>query len=204
MKKCLILCFIFAAALAFCFTKASAQTFDFSKAGDEKSNKIFKEFMIEEIPEVRPDFVSYFCDIDNDGTLEIIAIIKSNLFHTLKGYNLLVLRPKTSEFIKTDVFFDNSEPLEITDSRIFYHAGDLYDNKRFEAEFVNNQTVTYTTLSDKRKHKKINKIQNVTEFDIQSVKNEIPLSDLKGSEQKNIRIKYNNLSPKVKHYLYMK
>lgn len=204
MKRLSVLCFIFITALAFCCTKADAKTFDFSKTGNEKSNKIFKEFMLEELPEVRPDLVSYFCDIDSDGTLEIIAIIKSNMFHTLQGYNLLVLRPKTSEFIKTDVFFDNSQPLEIEDSHIFYYAGDLYDNKRFEAEFVNNQTVTYTTLSDKRKHKQIKKIQRVTEFDIQSVKNEIPLNDLKGSEQKNIRIKYNNLDPKVKHYLYMK
>ena len=86
MKKIFLMLFLML------FGIVNAQTFDFSKAGDKKANEIMADFVKQEMPEFYGDVVAYFYDIDSMGEDEILGIVKSKVFYTLKGYELVVLK----------------------------------------------------------------------------------------------------------------
>ena len=97
---------------------AFAINYDFNKTGDTKANEILKEYITNKIPEFEGDVVGYFHDINEDNKNEIIGIVKSNLFYSLAGYKLVVLKENNStwETIKNDIYFFYSCPNTVFNS----------------------------------------------------------------------------------------
>lgn len=187
MKKILVLLFILL------FTSfASAQEFDFTLQGDELSNEILTDFILEEIPSVDFSVVSYFYDLDNDGSSEIIGIIKSNMFYNLKGYKLFVLTKKDRYWVTvhSDINFDNTKPISIEGNKITYFGGALYNGKKYKAHYKNGEIKTNDKVFDIAKTRKVHQIEELTNFSDVEEKNKIDLNDFNASTQKNYDVFY--------------
>lgn len=187
MKKILVLLSILL------FTNfASAQEFDFMLDGDELSNEILTDFILEEIPSVDFSVVSYFYDLDNDGNSEIIGIIKSNMFYNLKGYKLFVLTKKDRYWlpVHSDINFDNTKPVTIEANKITYFGGALYNGKKYTARFKNGAIKTNDKVFDIAKVRQVRQIEKTTNFSDVEEKNKIDLNDFNGSTQKNYNVFY--------------
>ena len=199
MKKLLLLAVML-------FSCAFAQNFDFNSKGEDEANIILKNYIQKEFDIDDFDTCAYFYDIDNDNTKEIIGIVKTNIFYTLEGYKLVVLKKISDnyEIIKSDVFFDNSQNLLIEGDKITYYKTIFYKNKKYSASIKNNEIKTSKNVGDKLTDKKVQNIEQLTRHTHNENVNNLELSDFKSAAQKNINLKYNNLSDRTKHYLEMK
>ncbi len=200
MRKLTLIIFIL-----FFINIAHAAEYNFNEKGDIKSDEILLNFIQQEIPNTDFSVVSHFCDIDNNGDNEIIGIIKSNLFYNLKGYKLFVLKRKDEAWvpIHSDINFDNTMPVTVEKGKIFYYGGVLYDGKKYTAEYKDNEIRTERNFFDFNRNRKIEQIENLTQFETGREKNKISLNEFHSSNQKNVNIYYKNLSAKTKHYLDM-
>ena len=200
MKKIFLILFLML------FGIVNAQTFDFSKAGDKKANEIMADFVKQEMPEFYGDVVAYFYDIDSMGEDEILGIVKSKVFYTLKGYKLVVLKMDAGFWttIENDIFFDPAQEFEVNNKKIIYHGSVFYKNRKYKAKIKNGKIKLHKSLSDRLFDRKAHNIEEITEFVHVKEKNVINFEQFPKSEQRNVNIHYENLHDKTKHYLYMK
>ena len=194
MKKLLLL-------LVLLFQAVFAQSFNFNSAGENSANKILKDYVKNQYEIEDADTVGYFLDSN-----QVIGIIKSGIFYNLEGYKLMLLKKENDEYkpIKCDVFFDNTRDIVVNNGKITYYKSIFYKNKKY-SEYIRNDSIkTYKTVNDKLTDRKVQSIERVTRHDSGISANNLELTDFKTLPQKNINVKYNNLSERTKHYLYMK
>lgn len=200
MKKIiLLLCLIL-------ISKVQAQTFDFNAIGDDDSNKILKEFIKPKISDDNFQVISYFEDINNDGTKEVIGIIKHKYFYSLAGYKLFVLKKNNSiwENFKSDIYFDNTQKFEIKNQKITYYKTIFYKNKKCIAKIKKNKIKTSKSLFGYFKDKQAQNIEEITKFSEGRIQNNLNIEDFHPQSQKSVNINYVNLNEKTKHYLDLK
>lgn len=199
MKK--IFLFIFLITL-----NAFGQSFDFNKNGNIKANNILKEYVFDKLPGVNGEVVSYFADIDEDGESEIIGIMKTQYFYSLSGYKLLVLRKENNswESVKSDVYFDIANNFEIENKKITYYKTIFYKNKKCLAYIKKDKIKTIKSIFDTLSEKKAHDIEEITKFNVNNQHNDFELENFNATEQQNVKIKYENLDEKTKHYLELK
>ena len=184
--------------LAFLSTPTFAQSFDFTKTGNEEANAILKEYIkTYEIEGFYGDVVSYFYDIDNDNNPEIIGIVKSKLYCTLKGYNLVVLKQDSNGWgiISTDVHFENSLPFDISGNKITYHKSLFYKFKKAHATISkrpdkNTNYRAAASIKDHYKDKKLQGIEEISNIEEGHPSVEIDVNDFPRSEQGTFVISY--------------
>lgn len=189
------------------FLNANAEILDFSQKGDINSNKILKDFIMQNgVINNDTEAISYFYDIDNDGKKEILGIVKSPYFYSLAGYKLFALKENNSkwEIIKTDVYFDNSQKFEIKNKEIIYHKSVFYKNQKHKAHIKKNKITTPDSFLDCFKNKKAHNIEEITKFSEEHIQNNFELENFHAQQQRNVNINYKNLNEKTKHYLDLK
>lgn len=203
MKKLFIILF-FGLILNF---NANATVLNFNSTGDDSSNQILKDLISKrDIIDEKTEVISYFYDIDNDGKNEILGIIKSRYFYSLAGYKLFVLKENNSnwEQFKSDIYFDNSQTLEIENKKITYHKSVFYNNKKRTASVKSNKIVTRKSFFDCFKDRKAKSIEEITQLNNNNVKNNFELENFNAQTQRDVQINYKNLSDRTKHYLDLK
>lgn len=192
MKKSFLL-------LAVLFQIVFAQSFDFNSNGDNSANRILKDYVEKEFGLEDIDAVGYFW---NDKT---VGIIKHSSFYNLEGYKLIVLNNDENYTpVKCDIFFDNTKEIIFDDNKIQFYKSIFYKNKKYSATISNNKILTNKSLNDKFKDRKVQNIDQLTRHTKSDNIDYIEISDFKTDTEKNIKIKYNNLSDRTKHYLDMK
>ena len=181
-------------------TGLNASTFDFKSYGDSLSNPILEEYVQKYLEGFRGDVVSYYYDIDNDGVFEIIGIVKSNLFYNSQGYELVVLKNKDGSWhnINTDIYFDISKKIEINGRTVSYYKSSLKQGRLLEGRIPNRLSEGFRQLTH---NKNIKNAHLVTEG---VSGREYDVSSFSGSPQKAVKIQYENLSDRTRHYLEMK
>lgn len=190
-------------------TPVFAQSLDFTQKGDEEANAILKEYIINnEIPGFYGSVVSYFHDIDGDNKDEIIGIVKSKLYYTLAGYNLVVLKQDENGWgaVNTDIYFDDSLPFDISKNKISYHKSFFYKNKKAYATLSKNNTKNYraaVSIKDRYTDKKIKGIQEIVEITEGHPSIEVNESDFPVCEQKSFVISYPEGYEKPKYHIEM-
>jgi len=197
---------IFLILCLFLFLNANAQTFDFNKVGDENSNKILKNFVLEKDPNSKASVVSYFCDVDNDGKKEVVGIIKSQFAYSLAGYKLFVLKENNGKWenFKTDVYFDIAQKFEIENKKVTYHKTIFYKNEKCKAKVKKDKIETTGLFLDCFKDKKAHNIEEITKFHEPIEHNDFVIEDFHSQSQRSVNINYVNLNEKTKHYLDLK
>ena len=183
-----------------------SQTLNFTKNGNESSNEILKEYVLKKMPDFQGDVSSYFYDINDDGVKEIVGIIKTNLFYSLAGYKLVVLKNNNNVWnsFKNDIYFDINQNFEIKNKKITYYHSVFYGNKKYKAKIKKNKIVTSTHFFDFFKDKKAQDIEDVTKFVEVKEHNDFALEQFHSEGQRNVNINYTNLSDRTKHYLELK
>ena len=178
-----------------------AQSFNYSAQGDKNANEVLKNFIENEYSLENVQTVGYLYNNEY-----VIGIAKSNVFYTLEGYKLIVLKKGENGYtpVKCNVYFDNTKEVLIENNKITYYKSVFYKNRKYTAHIKNNEIKTLKSVQDKLTDKKVKKIENITSHKKNENQNNIELSDFKTNTQKNIRVKYNNLSDRTKHYLDMK
>ena len=200
MRKILLILFL---NLFLC---ANATTFNFQKQNISKSNDIIREFTPKDIVNEKTQIISYFCDIDNDNKDEIIGIIKASYFYSLEGYKLFVLKRNGSswENMKSDIYFDNNQNIEIKNKKITYYKTVFYKNKKCKAKVKKDKIVSSKSLFSCFKNKKAHDIEEITKFQQTNIHNDFELENFHAHKEKTIDVHYNNLNPRTKHYLDLK
>ena len=188
------------------FFIANAATFNFHKANDSGSNEIIRNIAPKDIVNEKTQIISYFYDINNDKKDEIIGIIKSQYFYSLEGYKLFALRQNESgwEIIKSDVYFDNTQDLEIKNKKIKYYKTVFYKNKKSKAKIKKDKIVASKSLFDFFKNKKAHDIEEITKFTQTTTHNDFEIENFHAEKQKTVDFHYVNLDEKTKHYLDLK
>ena len=183
-----------------------SQTLNFTKNGNESSNEILKEYVLKKMPDFQGDVSSYFYDINDDGVKEIVGIIKTNLFYSLAGYKLVVLKNNNNVWnsFKNDIYFDINQNFEIKNKKITYYHSVFYGNKKYKAKIKKNKIVTSKHFFDFFKDKKAQDIEDVTKFVEVKEHNDFALEQFHSQGQRNVNINYTNLSDRTKHYLELK
>jgi len=184
-----------------------AQVFNFSNSGQENANEIMFNYIQEKIQAPIHDVIAYFYDIDNDNEEEIIGIVKNKHFYSLAGYNLVILKKQDDDYqnIQTDIYFDDTKPLEIDNKKITYYKSVFYKHKKYSAKYNNNNEVTSDiVIKDFFTDKKVKAISEITKPQNNLNINIVSVNDLYPDIQRNVNIKYGNLSQRTKHYLDMK
>lgn len=183
-----------------------AINYDFNKSGDTKANEILKEYITNKIPEFEGDVVGYFHDINEDNKNEIIGIVKSNLFYSLAGYKLVVLKENNStwETIKNDIYFDITQSFEIENKKITYYHTIFYKNKKYTAKIKNNKITTNLGFLDVVSDKKAQNIEEITKLNETNERNDFIIEQFKAQNQRSVDINYKNLNDRTKHYLELK
>ncbi len=168
-----------------------AQNFDFTKSGEEASNNILKEYISAEIEGFRGDVVSYFYDIDNDNKKEIIGIVKSRSFYTIEGYNLVVLEetPEGWQMLPTNIFFDETKPFDITDSKISYSKNSFKGNKKV-TEKKNSNYKAAASIKSYYTSRKIRGIEETINIGEGHPSIEVNVNDFPPCEQESFEIQY--------------
>ncbi len=188
------------------FLTANAVTFDFTTEGNVNSNKILKETISNDFINDDTQIISFYNDIDNDSNNEIIGIVKSQYFYSLAGYKLFVLKNNNNkwEILKSDVYFDNSQNIEIKNKKITYNKTIFYKNKKCKAKIKKNKIVTSKSIFDFFKDKKAHDIEEITKFSEGHTQNNFELENFHSQKQKNVNFSYKSLDEKTKHYLDLK
>ncbi|MBR2069784.1 MAG: hypothetical protein IJ877_08500 [Candidatus Gastranaerophilales bacterium] len=199
MKKLLLLLVVMSQC-AYC------ANFNFNSNGDKEASAILKNFVENKFEIEDVNATGYFYDINQDGQKDVIGIVKSNIFYTLEGYKLIILKNEQGNYtpIKCEVFFDNSKEISIDNNEINYYKTVFYKNKKCSADIKNDEVKIHKTIADKVTDKKVQNIEQLTRHGHYVNVNNLELSDFKAPVQKNVNVKYNNLSEKTKHYLDMK
>ena len=176
-----------------------ANSFDFSTNGDADANKILQNYVQKEFDLEDVDAVGYFWDN------KIIGIIKHNSFYNLEGYKLVVLNNDENYTpVKCDVFFDNTKDIIFDNNKIKFYKSVFYKNKKYSAHIGKDKISTIKSVNDKLTDRKIQNIEKLTRHTSGQVARCVKLSDFKTDTERNVNIKYNNLSEKTKHYLDMR
>ena len=186
------------------FLNAHATNFDFNSTGNQNSNEILKNF-ISSIHD-KTQVVSYFYDINNDNSDEVIGIVKSGYFYSLEGYKLFVLK-KTEEAwspIKSDIYFDNTKNIEIKNKKITFYKTVFYKNKKCKAKIKKDKITTSKSLFDCFKNKKAHDIEEITKLSENHIHNDFEIENFHAEKQKAVDFHYTNLNDKTKHYLELK
>ena len=180
-----------------------AQSLDFSQKGDEEANTILKEYITtNEIEGFHGDVVSYFYDVEGDGKNEIIGIVKSKLYYTLAGYNLVMLKQDENGWgaIQTDIYFDDSMPFDISGKKISYHRTVFYKHKKAYATLnKSNSYKAAASIKDYYTNKKLTGIQEAIDIGEGHPSVEIDVNDIPVSEQKSFKIEYTENYEKPKY-----
>jgi len=203
MGKFILSVLLFTALVAPSF----AQSFDFSKEGNEESNAILKEYIKGEIEGFHGSVVSYFYDIDKDGKQEIIGIVKSKLYYTLAGYNLVILKEDENGWgsMPTDIYFDDGLPFDISGNKISYHKTVFYKNKKAYATLNKNSGSYKAAVSIKNYYtnKKVKEIEEAINIGEGHPSVEVNESDFPTSEQGTFTISYPDGWEKPKYHIEM-
>ena len=176
-----------------------AHSFDFNSKGDTKAGDIIKKYLESKFELEDIDTVGYFW---ND---KIIGIAKHNSFYNLEGYKLIVLNNDEDYTpIKCDVFFDNTKEIIFSNDKIKFYKSVFYKNKKYSATIGKNRITTNKSINDKLTDRKTQSIEHLTRHTKAESVNYLDISDFKTDTERNINIKYNNLSERTKHYLDMR
>ena len=191
--------------LVFLNAPVIAQTFDFTKSGDEASNDILKNCVSSEIEGFHGDVVSFFYDIDNDNKNEIIGIVKSRTFYTLEGYNLVVVEEDEGgwQMLPTNIYFDETQPLEIKDSKISYHKTVFRRDRKTSASVRNSHYKAAASIKGYYANKKMSEIDEALTVGEGHPSIEINVEDFPECEQKSFEISYPDGYEKPKYYIEM-
>ena len=184
-----------------------AQSFNFNASGDEKANDILKNYIQNEYDIEDVDSAAYFYDVDQDGEKDVLGIVKSNIFYNMEGYKLIVLKKEGNDYkhLKCDIFFDNTKDIVFEkDNKITYYKSVFYKNKKYSAYIRNSGIKTIKTPKDKLTDNKMKNIEQLTRHVHNENVNVVELSDFKTLPERNVNIRYRNLSDRTKHYLDMK
>jgi len=178
-----------------------AQSFDFSKEGDVEANEILKEAVKREIEGFHGGVVGYFYDINGNGKKEIIGIIKSKLYCTLAGYNLVVLEQNDDNWImtSTNINFDATLPFDIERNKVTYHKSDFYKNKKTVATIKDNDFRAAVSIKEHYANKKLKGIEEATSIGEGHPSVEVDVNDFPECEQRAVNIEYPNGMEKI-HY----
>ncbi len=180
-----------------------AQSFDFNSKGEKDANAILKKFVENNFYIDDVDTVAYFYDIFRDDKTVIIGIARSNIFYSLEGYKLIVLKEEEDGFkpVKCDVLFDNTQPLIFEKDRITYFKTIFYKNKKYSAHIKENEIKTIKTLNDKLTDRKVQSIEHLTQHSEGGSSNVLELTDFKTMPERKVKINYPNLDARVRNYL---
>ena len=90
------------------------------------------------------------------------------------------------------------------DNKITYYKSVFYKNKKYSAYIRNSGIKTIKTPKDKLTDNKMKNIEQLTRHVHNENVNVVELSDFKTLPERNVDIRYRNLSDRTKHYLDMK
>jgi len=193
MKKFLLV-------LVVLFQAVFAQNFDFTSNGNCDANDILRNYIenkynIEDVDVCAYNYNGY-----------IFGIVKSNIFYSLEGYKLVILKKQDNDYVsvKSNIFFDNSKEFDINDNKITFYKSYFYKNKKCSALIRENEVKTIKTIGDNLTDRKVKNIQKLTVHTKNEKANNIELTDFKVNSQRNVNIKYNNLNEKTRHYIEMR
>lgn len=176
-----------------------ANSFDFNSEGDTNAGQIIKNYVEKEFELEDIDTVGYFW---ND---KVIGIVKHNSFYNLEGYKLVVLNNDENHTpVKCDVFFDKTRKIVFDNHKIKFYKSVFYKNKKYCATIGKDKITTNKSINDKLKDRQVQNIEQLTRHTKSGNFNYIEITDFKTDTEKNVRIRYNNLSDRTKHYLDMK
>ena len=177
-----------------------AQNFNFNSTGEKEANSIVENFIEQEFKIENSDIIAYkYNDL-------IFAIVKNNLFYTLEGYKLLVLKLQDGEYkpVKSNVFFDNTANFSIDNNKITFHKTVFYKNKKSFAYIKDNEIKTHKSIQDYTTDRKVKNIEQLTRYRDDVKQNNIELTEFKTNTERKVKINYKNLNEKTKHYIEMR
>ena len=180
-----------------------AQSFDFNQNGDETSNDILKEFVASEIEGFHGDVVSYFYNIDDDGEQEIIGIVKSRSYYSLEGYNLVVLDKIEDgwQMLPTNIYFDNTKPLEIADNKISYHKTVFHWNRISSSHVRNSHFKAAAAIKPRSMNKLMQEIEEAIDIGEGHPSIEVDVNGFPACEQESFDIEYPDGYEKPKYHI---
>ncbi len=196
MKKFILLLLLISQAVF-------AQSFNFNSVGEEDANGILKKFVENNFYLEDVDTVAYFYDVFQDNKPAIIGIAKSNIFYSLEGYKLIILKEEEDGFkpVKCDVLFDNTQQLILDKDKITYYKTVFYKNKKYNAHIKDNEIKTIKTINDKLTDRKVQNIESLTRHSENGLANNLELADFNATPQRAVKINYPNMDERVRNYL---